>query len=208
MVETSAGAAAFLINLGIVFVALFSRWLLKEPFDAVKTFGVGLAVVGAALLTGGSVHATSGTLRGDMLILAGGIFWAGYTVGNKWLLQRAEIRAVPLTALVLFIAALWIFPLALLWGRVPVQLRFEHVAVIGYMILFCTALPFVLWTHGLRGVEPTVSAAILLMEPVFAAMLAYWVLHERFSAQESLGATVVFVAIVMVSLGNRLFGRK
>ncbi len=210
MVETTASAAAFLINFGIVFVALFSYLLLKEPFDPVKILGILLAVVGAFLLTTGmSFSGLSETsLRGNILVLLGGLFWAVYTVGNKWVLQHKEVRVVPLTALVLLIAAVWIFPPALMWGNQPEAPGVQEILIIGYMIVFCTAAPFVLWTHGLRKVQPTVSAAILLMEPVFATLLAYALLGERFSTVEFTGAAMIFLAIVMVSLGNQLLPRR
>ncbi len=209
MVDTTASAAAFLINMGIIFVALFSWMWFKEPFDWLKILGIVLAVAGAVLLSGG-LHLnelTAGKLRGNLLVLAAGIFWAAYTVGNKWILHRPGIRVVPLTALVLFVAAIWILPMALLWGQWPQSITSKHLTVTGYMILFCTAAPFVLWTQGLRGVQPTVSAAILLMEPVFAAVLSYIILRERLSPVEGLGAAIIFLAILMVSLSDQLLGR-
>ncbi len=205
MVDTTASAAAFLINLGIVFVALFSRIWLKEPFDGAKIVGIILAIAGALLLNGGFQvgELSRKTLQGNLLVLVGGIFWAAYTIGNKIIVSKSGIRVVPLTALVLFVAALWILPLALLWGKPPALISPKNVMLIGYMIFFCTALPFVLWTQGLRGVPPTVSAAILLMEPVFAAILAYVLLHERLRPIEVWGSVTIFIAIALISVGNR-----
>ena len=209
MVETSASAAAFLINMGIIFVALFSWMWLNEPFDWLKIVGIVLAVAGAVMLSGGMQWKSfaAGKLRGNILVLAAGLFWAVYTVGNKWILHRPGIRVVPLTALVLFVAAIWILPMAILWGEWPADINRNHLVVTGYMILFCTAAPFVLWTQGLRGVQPTVSAAILLMEPVFAAALSYFILQERLSFIEWVGAGVIFIAILLVSLSESILRR-
>ena len=206
MVETTASAAAFLVNFGIVFVALFSRILLKEPFDAVKITGILVAIAGAVLLSGGLNFGdlASTSWRGNALVLASGVAWAAYTISNKFALEQPGIRAVPLTALVLSMTSIIILPAAVLWGQAITEWSRDAWLIIAYMSVFSTVLPFVFWTRGLQGITPTVSAAILLMEPVFAAALAYMILHERFSTIELWGAVLIFIAIAMVSFGKTL----
>jgi len=206
MVHTTASAAAFLVNLGIVFVALFSRILLKEPFDSVKIIGIGVAIFGATLLTGGFHPGdfSAAALQGNALMLASGLAWAAYTIGNKYALGQPGIHAVPLTALVLSLTSIIVLPAAVFWGQVSTGFSRNSWLIIAYMSVFSTVLPFVFWTRGLQGITPTVSAAILLMEPVFAAVLAYMILQERFMPIELCGAVLIFIAIAMVSFGKTL----
>jgi drug/metabolite transporter (DMT)-like permease len=51
----------------------------------------------------------------------------------------------------------------------------------------------------LRHIDATVSAAILLTEPVFAVMIAYPLLHEFFQPVEMLGALLLLVALCGIS---------
>jgi len=203
MQSTSAGVAAFLINFSMIFTALFSWWWLKESFGIVKVLGVITALAGAILLSGGlNAMQESGSLFGNLLVMLSGIFWAGCTVMSKFVLTRSGYNETTMTAMILFMAALWILPFALLWG----DLKFFGEAawyVLIYTTIFCTVLPFVFWLRALRYISATYSAAILLLEPVFAAVLGFLILNERLTLAELIGAVLILVAIGMISLSRK-----
>lgn len=201
MQYTSASASAFLINFGVVFVALLSYLFLGEEFGWKKTLGVAVSVLGVYLLTtGGALSRSWGDLRGDVLVLVSGLFWAGLTVVNKRFLSTAEREVIPATTSLIFLTAIMVLPAALLLGRMPAAVAAHQITLIVYLAVFCTVVPFLLWFAGLQHVSSTVSAAVLLAEPVFAALLAYGFLQERMQAVQWWGAGLILVAIALVSI--------
>jgi drug/metabolite transporter (DMT)-like permease len=88
---------------------------------------------------------------------------------------------------------------ASIWGTWPTQWNWLSGGVLFYTVVFCTLLPFLLFAEGLRGISPTVSATILLTEPIFAALFAYPILGELFRSWEALGAILIFLALALIS---------
>jgi drug/metabolite transporter (DMT)-like permease len=71
-----------------------------------------------------------------------------------------------------------------------------------YLALFATAL--VLWLQALaQRVVPAYAAALIFaLEPVFAAIFAYFMLGETLSLQGWLGGGLVVVAMILGGLGS------
>jgi drug/metabolite transporter (DMT)-like permease len=201
MQYTTASASAFLINFGIVFVAILSYLYLGEPFGRRKIAGLFFAVAGAYLLATGAFWSwTWERLRGDVLVLISGLWWAAFTVTNKTALNRSDLKVIPLTTFVILLGAGMLLPFAALFGRLPSELHWQQVGVISYLALFCTVLPFLFWLAGLRHLTPTMSAAVLLAEPVFAALFAFALLNETLELSQWIGAALILMAIGLVSI--------
>jgi len=201
MQYTTASAAAFLLNSGIVFVALLSYFFLGEAFGPRKTAGLVIAILGAYLLsTGGAWIWSWQDLRGDLLVLLSGLFWAAFLVVNKTVVTETNTDVIGVTTIVVFLAAWIVVPSAFLLGRLPQGLEWHQAGVITYLAVFCTVLPFLLWLAGLRYLTPTVSAAVLLAEPVFAALFAILLLKETMAAVQWAGSALILVAIGLVSV--------
>jgi drug/metabolite transporter (DMT)-like permease len=197
----SASAAAFYVNLAVVFTAVFSFVFLREYFGGAKITGLILALAGVLLLS------TNGELRRlqdesllmGSLVIVSGMFWALYTVVNKKIFSDPKIEVLPMTAAVLLISSTLLLIPASIWGTWPTQWNWLSGGVLFYTVVFCTLLPFLLFAEGLRGISPTVSATILLTEPIFAALFAYPILGELFRSWEALGAILIFLALALIS---------
>ena len=74
---------------------------------------------------------------------------------------------------------------------------------IAYTAVFCTVIPFFLWTWGLRYISATASSVILLIEVVFAIALATVILDERLSFGTIVGGLCIISAIVLASCRAR-----
>ena len=63
-----------------------------------------------------------------------------------------------------------------------------------------TAIAYVLFARGLRGLDASEAATITLAEPVTAAALGVFVLGERVTGGGALGAVLVLGALVLLAL--------
>ncbi|MFQ6113659.1 MAG: DMT family transporter [bacterium] len=209
MQYTTASAAAFYVNLSIVFTALVSFLVLDEYFGKAKLLGLVLAIVGILLLsTNGKFSSlTHHSTWGGLLVVMSGFFWALYTVLTKKLLTYKMIHFAPLTATILFFSSLSLVLPALIWGTWPETINVKNGGILTYLVVFCTVLPFLFWTKGLKGISPTVSAAVLLTEPIFAVFIAYPILGELFETIEALGAIMILTALGLISF-DKSRGRR
>jgi drug/metabolite transporter (DMT)-like permease len=198
---TTAGHAALIINSCTIYVAIASRFVFKERFGPLKTLAVALGMVGVFLVTtGGRVGAAIGpTLRGDLLVLVGAFTWAAFILLDKRILQSVTVDVRALTGAMVIVTALTALPCAVVLGRGAFPTASPEWWTIPYTAVFCTVIPFFLWTWGLKRITATASSVIMLSEVVFALALAAAVLGERLSGAGFAGSALIIGAVLLAS---------
>jgi drug/metabolite transporter (DMT)-like permease len=191
---TTVAASAVLVQTLPLWVAAFGRFVGERPSRRALT-GMGVAIVGTAIIAGGGFDGGSRALFGDLLALAGAIFAAIYVLLGRSL--RQELSLVTYSSIVYAAAA------AVL-GTVMIA---SGTAFIGYPSK--TWLMFVLITIGpqflghttfnylLGHVRASIVAVALLAEPVGATILAWVILGEAPGVATVLGGAVVLVGVYM-----------
>ncbi len=203
---TTPAHAALFVNLDVLWVALVSVVLFREPLTPRRGSAVALALAGGVLLQadGGSLAEVlaSGSLRGDLAALAGGIAWGGYILWNKHAVDH-DVAVVPLVTWTFLTTSAWLAPVAL-WSGSAVPATPLAWGSILYLGLACTLLAYGVWTWGLRSVTATASAIILLLEIAVAAGISMVLGWESFTLVSGLGGVLVMVAILLASLPRRV----
>lgn len=203
LAHVSVVNATLLANLAPVFVTAAAWLWLGERISARFLGGLALAVAGVgALVLGGAARpsATDGrTLLGVVQALAAAAFYAGYILAIKRVrhslpVGRAMLASGAATALALL-------PLVFAFGE-PLFAS----SVYGWSVLLGLA-----WVsqgagqgciaYGLARLPASFSSLTLLVQPVVAALLAWWLFAEALSGVQALGALGVLAGI-------RLAGRR
>jgi DME family drug/metabolite transporter len=156
------------------------------------------ATAGVALLALAGGGAAGISLPGVLLAIVAGGSYATYTLASKRLLDDGHapeqvmaaafgLGAVALLPVLAVAGAGWLttgggISLALFLGVIP------------------TALAYVLFARGLRGLTAAETATLTLAEPVTAAMLGVGVLGERLTGPGALGAALVLSGLVLLAL--------
>jgi drug/metabolite transporter (DMT)-like permease len=124
--------------------------------------------------------------------------------GGAYLFTRAAVPAfgpAPLVSMRLGIAALILLPIVFYRGGWP-QLRASPRALFMVGVPF-TALPFMLMTWGALHITAGLSAVLNATAPMFAALVAHFVLKERLGAWRAGGLLMGFVGVlILMSSGN------
>lgn len=209
--ETTASKAGFLTGLSVVLTPIAAYWRTRKLPSLENGIGITLASAGFVLLTlprGGPIN------RGDLLVFGCGVVFAFYIVEMA---QRSSSHdAVPLTFVQLAVVAAVAGSLSLL-VRSPFLSGFHAAAAEARPVLW--AGPF-LWSVLYLGSIGTVGtffgqtwaqgrmtathAAILFaLEPVWAALLAAWLLGERLGARGLAGGALVLAGIVVAEMRLR-----
>jgi len=202
LLYTTAGRTALLVNLNVVMVALLSWRMFGERIGAGKVLGVGLGIIGAALITTEGDLSTfmQGELLGDVLVFSAGLVWALFIVLHKRILIRSERSVIELSAVVMLTTAVALLPAAAVFGG----LNLVAIPVVGwgwvaFTAVMCTVLPYGLWVFALRAVTATVASVVSMLEIVAAMILSMVLLGETYSVVTIVGATMILASIFAVA---------
>ncbi|MEJ2242758.1 MAG: DMT family transporter, partial [Candidatus Bathyarchaeota archaeon] len=104
MSYASASISSLLVNLTVVWVALFSPFITKERISSTKITGVTLSVLGIFLVTTNLDLDTLsiGETYGNLIVIAAGLVWALFIIYNKPLVSESKNMSQSLTWLLLF----------------------------------------------------------------------------------------------------------
>lgn len=198
---TSAGNAALIINSCTIYVAIASRFVFRERFGPPKLLGVILGMLGVFLVTtGGRLSLPLGdAFLGDMLVLVAALTWTAFILLDKKIVGERGINVRALTGAMVIVTAVAALPVALVLGRGAFPRPTPEWWSVPYTSVFCTIIPFFLWTWGLRFISATTSSVIMLSEVVFALALAYLIIGERLTTGGFAGSALIILAVVLAS---------
>ena len=169
---TTVASSVVLVSMQPLFVAFLSVTLLREPPGRAQWIGIGVAVLGAAIIGWGDFGSGSRALVGDALALAGAAFAAGYYVIGRALRQKLDLWLY--IGLVYGIAAILLLLAAALSPGVPLRgyatndwLVFVALAA-GPMMIGHTGV-----NYALRYVPAYLANLVVLGEPVGATLIAW-----------------------------------
>ena len=190
---TRSATSAFITYLLVVFVPLLALVLLRRRPHPVTLLGVVVAVVGLVLLTDpGGAGDAGGFGRGEVLTLGCAVAFAAHVVilgetAHRHDPVRLAAIQVTVVGLTCTIPGFWLggyrFPAVALGAAIATA-------------LVATALAFGLQVFGQRSVPPARAALLLLLEPVFAGIVAS-IRGEPLSATQLGGAALILAAVIL-----------
>jgi drug/metabolite transporter (DMT)-like permease len=198
---TTIAHALAIIYTSPIFVTLFSAFVLHEPLPLRKYTGIGVAILGIAILAGFEPHYTACSLSGqcmvlgDSLALLSALCFAVYSVAG-----RRERNRHPLfryTTNVYALAALWLLP-AMLYFAFQHRYPLAAVSAVVALGIFPLGLGHTLYNAAVRHVHATYANLIATQEVTAGVILGVILLHEIPSITAILGGIVTLVGIIGV----------
>lgn len=193
---TTASKSAFLTGLTMAVVPFLAAAVSRKPPQLSELFGVAVAVTGMALLT--LPPGTFSMAWGDTLTLGCTLAFAAHVVAVGYWSSRTAWELLTLTQI--FLTGLLSFVLA--WGLEPMEAPW-NLRIAGAVLftgVLATAIPFSVQCWAQSFTTPTRTALIFALEPVTAAVAAYFWAGERLSVRGWLGATLILCGVLLVEL--------
>jgi drug/metabolite transporter (DMT)-like permease len=194
---TKASKSAFLTGLFIVLVPLLSSALKRRAPRPVESLGALLALGGTALMT---LEPASGfrLSTGDLLTVGCAIAFSAHMLAVERFSSARNHQSLALWQVLsvgTFSAAgcLWIEP-----PRLVATPRLASALLI--TALLATAVSFVLYTWAQAYTTASRASLIFALEPVFAALTAWFWSHESWSVRTLAGGALILGAILLVEL--------
>jgi len=192
-----AVATVVTLGTGPILIALGSWLFLRERLGLAGALLILLSLVGLILLVRPSGHAVSVVGVGLSLLSATG--YAAVT-----LLSRASHnKDDPLDAALggFAVGGVLVLPVALSDGLLPTTGHWPSTtAMLAFLATFPTALAYVAFFTGLRGISATTASMVALVEPVAAAALGVAILHERLTLPAYAGGILLLLAVATLIL--------
>ncbi len=191
--RTSIANSVVLVTLTPVWLALWSVVALRRAPGRGTWSAMVLAIAGSAVMAWGSVQIGLGTLVGDALALAGGLFFAGFFLVAEDVRRRLGILA--------FVALVYSGAAVLLW--IPVAGQGLAIAGFSGETWFALAAIGLIsqvvghsgFNWAVRAISPMVLALLLLTEPILSAGLGWLYFREGFGIETVIGGVLILGAI-------------
>ena len=202
IVYSTAGKAGFITAMYIVLVPILGVFLRKKP-PITAWLSVCLAVIGLYLLS--CVGVTQVNI-GDLYLLGCAL---GYAVQIMLVDQLgSQLDGLRLNCVQSLFCGLFSGTVMLIIEE-PVFTNILACWVpLVYAGIFSLGIAFSLQIIGQQHLEPTPAALIMSLESVFAVLFGWLLLHERMSSAELWGCVMVFLAVILSQLPDKIFKAK
>lgn len=199
---TTAGATSIVSQVNAVATVICAALLLGECITKQKVVGMVLAMSGVSLVL---VHGSSLTellasshFHGNLIEIIGALAWPFYAVGQTKLLQNGGGRQILMPIFV--VSAV----LSLLMLPFTGPLIVKPPTIIDWVVLLflgvgSTALAYWCYAAGLQHIETSTASMFGVLMPLFALLLAHWLLREPLQASALVGLTLVVGGLVLIS---------
>lgn len=195
--ENSVSVAAILLYTSPVWITILSRIIFKEKITLIRIISLTCALGGAAMLS------LSGTLRitgiGVLYGIGSGLGYALYSVFGK--IAAKYYKPETATFYTLLFAAVFSIPICkpfdipTLFSSAPISAAYIVAATV-----FCTVLPYILFTKGLSFIPAGKAGVIAIAEPVVAAIIGWIFYGEALGVLGITGIVVVCSALVFMQI--------
>lgn len=201
IVMTSVANATVLCNLTPVVVTLFGWFVLKERPHRLFILALALAMGGAfAMAAGADGGQGTNPMLGDLFSLSVAVWYSGYFLAVQAARRTAGAMRVTFWATLLGAPLLLIVALALGEAVIPAGPA-GWAACVGMGVMHVFGQGGVAWALG--KLPASVTAVTILIQPVVAGLLGWWIFGETLTPVQALGGALVLGAIVLAQRSQR-----
>ena len=197
LMYTKSSIVAFITGLNVICVPFLTYLFFKDKIKSNVLIATFIAVIGLYLLT------MSGTLefeKGEFLTLVCAILFALQIIFTGKFSNQVNVFLLVLFQLITVSILALIFSLSLdsVTFNIPYNYAFFKAVII--TAIFATVYAFLIQTYMQQFTTATKTAIIFTMEPVSAAIFAYFTANEVLTIVQFIGAVLIILATLIAEL--------
>lgn len=208
---TTSGNSALLLATIPVWAALIAVALRIESLTKWIWSGIGLSLIGVALVTLGSgqkfaLNNPGGAtliILGNLLMLLAAASWAGYTVFSKDLLKRYSPLRLSALAMLPGALGLWLFAIPEARAQDWTYISWQVWLIILFSAVLALVVGYIIWATAVRQIGAARTAAFNNLVPVVTFIGAYFALGEPISWLQGLGGVMVLIGVRLTMRNNQ-----
>ena len=207
---TSATKSGFITGTFIIFIPVSQLILERRAPSRGNLIGILLVLVGLILLSSKGLtlldiisELGSNFNIGDFLTLICAVFYALYVVYIDIITKKYDYKALIILQVIFTGLAGFVF--TFLFNVTGIEtIRYDLnqtvIFVILYTAIFSSILATVIQTKYQKVVTPTKAGIIFSLEPIFAALFAFLIIHESISNFGIIGCIFIFTGVLVSEL--------
>mgnify|MGYP001557849720 CR=1 FL=1 len=193
---TTSIDASLISSASPILSTLAAWWFLKDRITTREKIGITIAFIGSIVVV---FQPFSGSLAGNLLVVAADVVWVAYLILSKKLL-RLQLSPLFITASNFFIGLLSMsvilfFSRPTLYSLLSTPFS-AHLGVV-YMALLSGALAYFLFQRAQKSIETSEANVFTYLMPLFAPPLAFLWLHEPITLPFLIGSAVIATGVVI-----------
>jgi drug/metabolite transporter (DMT)-like permease len=198
-----AGPATLAANTQVIWVALFGIAFLRERPHALFWASLPAVALGLVLLVGGTLALPAGRAGlGLAFGLGAGLCYAGALVCLRRSQRAARVPPEASLLAQIGVGLAVVGAAGLAERSLPVSLTPEQHGWLALLGVGAQVGAWLLITAGIRALPGHVGALLLLVQPVGALVLGWWILGQALTLERAAGALLVVVGIAAAVLSE------
>ncbi|MBN8705453.1 MAG: DMT family transporter [Bacteroidetes bacterium] len=197
---TSASHSGFITGLLVIFTPIFQVIIEKKFPNRGVWVGVTLVTIGLYFLVNPSSELSGDVLFGDFLTLICAIVYAIYIVYLD--IASRETDIYQLTFYQFITVAVFSFAAAPFFETPFLTSDTDLWTALIYLAVLATIVTTFIQTRFQKDTTPAKAAVIFTMEPVFSAVLAFFVLNEMIGLTGIFGGTLIVIGLLTSELSK------
>ncbi len=196
--HTSVASAVVLVDTQVIFVAFIMLLVIKEKIPKKGIIGIILAIIGSIVIAMVDSSAPGGNvLFGDLLALAGSVFFAVYTCIGY--VARRNLSTTAYTFVIYSVACLTLTIVSVISGTGMVGFDPINILLALCLAVFCTMLGHSLFSWSFKYVSAAFVSTATLLEPVFSTILAVFLFKEIPVLVQVIGIIIIIAGVGIYS---------
>jgi len=184
-------------------VLLISAIFLKKKISRIQYFSLFITYVGLAIVFSGKMETTGNTnpLLGGILVFFAALTYSIYLVGSGELLPKFGTRRF--TAYSMIAASIMVLShYAISGGESLLGFSGRMYGLVLFMAIFATFIPTFLIAEAIRIIGSNNASIVSAIGPISTILLAYVILGEQLFLHQWIGAIIVIVGVLLISLNK------
>lgn len=183
------------IPVGTLLFAVLGR---QERLTVAKAASFAVALIGVLLVLRPAADELAGaSLAGDLLTVTNALSYSLFLVISKRVLERVDALAATAVLLGFGTVGMLLPGLPALRGFDPSSVSLRTWALGAFIVVFPTALAYLLNYWALARVESSTVAFFIYLQPLIATTLSVALLDDRLDGWMVAGAALVFLAVYL-----------
>ncbi|WP_019156028.1 DMT family transporter [Robertmurraya massiliosenegalensis] len=203
---TSVASSTVLVTLQPLFAFVGTYVFFKEKFTMRAILCGIMAIIGSFIISWGDFKISGSALFGDILALIACALITAYLMFGQTVRKRVSL--ITYTFVVYAISAVTLFVYVLILGRPLTNYPTSDWVYFVLLAIIPTLLGHTLFNWSVKWLSTSTISMAILLEPVGATVLAYYLLNEKIMLTQIVGGLIVMASLAFFLIEGKLTRTK
>lgn len=198
---TTLSNSGFLCALTVIFVPIIEILVLRKKPQKKIIFAVTMSLIGIMMLTlKDDFSINMANLRGDLLCILGATAYAIDLILTEKAVSHEEVDAFQLGVFQLGVTGVYMLVMSFIFEQPHLPTTPMIWGSVIFLSIFCTGVAFIVQAIAQQYTTAAHVGIIFTLEPVFAAVVAYFFAGEVLTVKSYLGAVIMMAALFVTEI--------